>query len=354
MHVHFPSSRYFVAFVCVFCVMLCVSVPCDKSLCGWSGLPCGWGYSYCGRGKSPRSCSGLPCGKGHAELCSTSDLQVHSDWVIGRLPFCLQNSSGPLFDEWGNALSGRNNGSQSRLCTICGMFVYNPFFCMEISALHVPVDVYIFRYRPAHEPFVDKRNSVSYGKGTSRCHCTAVYRKHCVSYMKQTVVWGSVARDSSLIHEITQLQYVYCMKHTVVSWPFSLGHAYIQQRRLWFLCTLQFLLHRQHHCKHRLAFACTLTLLLLLGGDVETNPGPSKQWLKNQADKKRYLLHREKILAKKRLQYADTPEHKKEASKAEYASIPQRKRAVAKASYMQLIHSQRGMLPKLYMRLTYS
>ena len=70
--------------------MLCVSVPCDKSLCGWSGLPCGRGYSYCGRGKSPRSCSGLPCDKGHAELCSTSDLQVHSDWVIGRLPFACR------------------------------------------------------------------------------------------------------------------------------------------------------------------------------------------------------------------------------------------------------------------------
>ena len=139
MHVHFPSSRYFVAFVCVFCVILCVSVPCDKPLCGWSGLPCGWGYSYCGRGKSPRSCSGLPCGKGHAELCSTSDLQVHSDWVIGRLPFCLQNSSRPLFDEWGNAPSGRNNGSQSRLCTIYGLFGNNPCCCMEISALHVPV-----------------------------------------------------------------------------------------------------------------------------------------------------------------------------------------------------------------------
>ena len=128
---------------------------------------------------------------------------------------------------------------------------------------------------------------------------------------------GSVARDSSLIHEITQLQYAYCMKHTVVSWPFSLGHTYIQhvQRRHWFLCTLQFLLHRRHHCKHRLAFARTLTLLLLLG--------------------KQYLLHREKILVTKRLQYANTPEHKKEASKAEYASIPdpQRKRAVAKASY---------------------
>ena len=90
MYVHFPSSRYFVAFVCVFCVVLCVSVPCDKSLCGWSGLPCGWGYSYCGRGKSPRSCSGLPCGKGHAELCSTSDLQVHSDWVMVDCPFACR------------------------------------------------------------------------------------------------------------------------------------------------------------------------------------------------------------------------------------------------------------------------
>ena len=84
---------------------------------------------------------------------------------------------------------------------------------MKISALHMPVDVYIFRYRPAHEAFVDMRNSISYGKGTSRCHCTAIYMKHCVSYMKQTVVWGSVARDSSLIHEITQLNG--CAKHRV-------------------------------------------------------------------------------------------------------------------------------------------
>ena len=42
------------------------------------------------RGKSPRSCGGLPCGKGHAELCSTSDLQVHSDWVIGDCPFACR------------------------------------------------------------------------------------------------------------------------------------------------------------------------------------------------------------------------------------------------------------------------
>ena len=178
MHVHFPSSRYFVAFVCVFCVILCVSVPCDKPLCGWSGLPCGWGtlpyglgYSYCGEENHPVAVVACPvhgqrkhfksgqamktapkvlrpkpdqpdrfrhpcCGKGHAELCITSDLQVHSDWVIGRLPFCLQNSSRTLFDEWSNALSGRNNGLQSRLCTIYGMFVYNPYCCMETSALY--------------------------------------------------------------------------------------------------------------------------------------------------------------------------------------------------------------------------
>ena len=28
---------------------------------------------------------------------------------------------------------------------------------MKISALHMSVDVYIFRHRPAHEAFVDKR-----------------------------------------------------------------------------------------------------------------------------------------------------------------------------------------------------
>ena len=138
MHVHFPSSRYYVAFICVFCVMLCASVPCDKSLRGWSGLSCGWGYSYCGRGKSPSSCSGLPCGKGHAELCSTS---TSKSTVIGSLVDCPYACTVVVdhSDEWGNALSGRNNGSQNRLCTISGMFVYNPCCCMKISALHMPV-----------------------------------------------------------------------------------------------------------------------------------------------------------------------------------------------------------------------
>ena len=31
---------------------------------------------------------------------------------------------------------------------------------MTISALHMPVDVYIFRYRPAYGAFVGKRNSI--------------------------------------------------------------------------------------------------------------------------------------------------------------------------------------------------
>ena len=48
MHVPFPPSRYFVAFVCVFCVILCVSVHYDKALCGWSGLPCGWAHPVAG------------------------------------------------------------------------------------------------------------------------------------------------------------------------------------------------------------------------------------------------------------------------------------------------------------------
>lgn len=96
---------------------------------------------------------------------------------------------------------------------------------------------------------------------------------------------------------------------------------------------MRFLLRRRRYCKHKYALACSLTLLLLLGGDTDSNSGPFKQWLKNQADKQRYLLNREQILTKERLQYGDEPEHKNEVSKADYAAISQRKRAVAKARY---------------------
>ena len=140
------------------------------------------------------------------------------------------------------------------------------------------------------------------------------------------------------------------MKHTVVSWPFSLGHAYIQQRRLWFLCTLQFLLHRRHHCQHRLAFARTLTLLLLLGGDVETNPGPSKQWLKNQADKNG-IYYTGKNLSKEMTavcRYTMQNTRKKHPKQSIYASIPQRKREVAKASYAVNSQSKRDATKAAY------
>ena len=159
---------------------------------------------------------------------------------------------------------------------------------------------------------VDQSNSISYEKGTSHCHCTAIYVKHCVSYMKQTVVSGSLAHDSSLIREITQLQYASCMPHAVVCWPFSLDHAYVRQRKFWFLCTLRFLLRRRRSCKHKLALARTLTLLLLLGGDIETNPGPSKHWQRRQADKQRYQLQREEVLTRKHLQYAEKLQQKKD------------------------------------------
>ena len=64
------------------------------------------------------------------------------------------------------------------------------------------------------------------------------------------------------------------MKHAVVSWPFSHDNAYIQQKRLWFLCTLRLLLCRWRSCKLELILARALALLLLLGGDIESNPGP--------------------------------------------------------------------------------
>ena len=216
---------------------------------------------------------------------------------------------------------------------------------MKNSALQVPVDLDVYRYRSAHEVFVDQS---PYGEGTSRCHCTAIYVKHRVSYMKQTVVSGSLAHDSSLICEITQLQYASCMKHTVVSWPFSNDHACIQQRKLWYLCTVRFLLRRRCRCKHKFALARALTILLLLAGDIELNPGPSKQWLKSQAKKQRYLLQREEVLARKRLQYAEDPQHKKEVSKADYAATQQRKRAVAKANYAAHPEPKRAALREQY------
>ena len=47
----------------------------------------------------------------------------------------------------------------------------------------------------------------------------------------------------------------------------------------------------------KLALPCTLTLLLLLGEDIETNPGPSKQWQRRQADKQRRQADKQRHLS---------------------------------------------------------
>ena len=97
-------------------VLYCVSVPCDKLLCGWSGLPCGCG-SPCGWGT-------LPCGwdysytaveENHpvavvacpvARVMQTCVAQVtFKSTVIGSLvdcPFACRIVAD--HSEWGNAL----------------------------------------------------------------------------------------------------------------------------------------------------------------------------------------------------------------------------------------------------------
>ena len=74
-------------------------LPCGwcYSLCGWSGLTCCWCYTHCDIGNSV-------CGRAHA-LCGRSDSQLPRDWGVSRLP-PWWNTRRPLFDEWGNALSG--------------------------------------------------------------------------------------------------------------------------------------------------------------------------------------------------------------------------------------------------------
>ena len=47
LHIRLPS-RYFFTFSSVFCTILCVSVPCYMTPCGWGKMLCGWSNSLCG------------------------------------------------------------------------------------------------------------------------------------------------------------------------------------------------------------------------------------------------------------------------------------------------------------------
>ena len=73
------------------------------------------------------------------------------------------------------------------------------------------------------------------------------------------------------------------------------------QRLHWFRCTLQLLLHRRRYCKHNNTLTKVLSLVLLLGGEIESNPGPSKECLRKPAKKQNYLLQRDKILKEQRV-----------------------------------------------------
>ena len=74
-------------------------------------------------------------------------------------------------------------------------------------------------------------------------------------------------------------------------------------------------------------------MLLLLGGDVESNPGPSKEWLKKQAKKQKYVLQREEILEKRRLDYAESSELKRQASKESYEINIEARKSAFKVNY---------------------
>ena len=68
-------------------------------------------------------------------------------------------------------------------------------------------------------------------------------------------------------------RYYGIMKHYQVFFEMHINTR-SHQRRQWFSCTLRHLLRRRRHCRRNFRLANALSLLLLLGGDVELNPGP--------------------------------------------------------------------------------
>ena len=54
----------------------------------------------------------------------------------------------------------------------------------------------------------------------------------------------------------------------------QLHKKYIHQNHLRLINSLYHLARKRKHCKHNVYLACVLSLLLLLAGDVELNPGP--------------------------------------------------------------------------------
>ena len=229
-----PSLWHFAASVSVFCVILCVSIPCPKppygwgnslcdcsglpcdwgnSLCGWSGLPCGWGIIPCDWGGLGSGCSILPCGRGHAPG-DRNDFWLPHDLGSSSLPYCSSyNTSRPLFDAW-----------DMKYCWLACEVIKQPVqnlwtACIQYMPLHadliqVPVHVYAYMFRQqTHEVFVSPSISMSSANWSAHCHCTAISSKQGASYMKQSVVSESYSCFSS-IHS-TENATALCITHEI-------------------------------------------------------------------------------------------------------------------------------------------
>ena len=146
----------------------------------------------------------------------------------------------------------------------------------------------------------------------------------------------TAAKETSRSHYTVMFQHYNgkTMNYAIVLSTIDAGmHTFIRQKQHWFRCTLRLLLRRRRYCKHNCTLARALSLLLLLGGDIESNPGPSREWLKKQARKQKYMLQREEILEKRRCDYAENPEPKRRASKESYEANAETKKAAFKANY---------------------
>ena len=146
------------------------------------------------------------------------------------------------------------------------------------------------------------------------------------------------------------LQHYKTMNYAIVLIIIDAGtRAFIHQRQQLFRCTLWLLLRKRRYCRHNCTLARALNLLLLLGGDIELNPGPSKAWLKKQARTQKYLLQRKEVLEKRRNDYAENPEPKRRASKASYEANAEAMKAAFKANYTATSEAKKLVLKQVIM-----
>ena len=239
--------------LCVPCIVAC---SCNESFFHDQSvnlsLSCGWDSWPCGWGSLSCGWDSWPCGWGIL-FCSWDD------WPCGW---------GYRLCSWSGRLGVCNHRSHAR-----GLW--------ESHFLH-KVPMYIAAKQ--NHCFGHMAISVTAASGSCRSHYTMIIQCHEGKTMKN-------------------------YEFMLTSIDFGM-RTFIRQKQHWFRCTLRLMLRRRRYCKRNCSLARALSLLLLLGGDIESNPGPSKEWLKKQAKKQRYLLQREQVLKKRKLDYAENPEPK--------------------------------------------